>query len=634
MDTLKILLLEDSQTDVQLLRRFLKNDGWTTEMQVVDNRKDWTESLDNSWDVCLSDHSIPGFSAIEALNMVQKKTPDLPFILISGQIGEERAVDLLKAGATDFVSKNNISRLGPVLRRIMEEKKLKYRQEEILGQKERAEKQFRNYFQHSLAALMMFRQDGQIIDSNPTFRTIFQLKQGVDPNFWSLFSSEETMRELRNQLELYPHFGPRVYKFQRTDGGSVYLLCTFHWLESQTHRLLGANFLDYTKLHLMEEKMLRASKMESLGVFAGGMAHDFNNLLTIVSGQTSMIEMENPDLPQLQTRLAEIQKASQRGADLVRHLLLFVSQKPTRQEPLSIVALLSETVAMIREVFPENIQVKEIYSPDLPLISGDKGQLGQVFVNLLLNAKDAMPGGGTITIRTWWEQKADKSDSPGSSIVVELADSGTGMPKEVQARIFDPFFTTKEPGRGTGLGLAVVSGILSAHQIQIDLVSEVGRGTIFHLTIPVPQAVENTVGRFGPKVTNSTKMFLDINILFVDNEPSILTVGEALLKSKVRRVILADNGWDALKALDEKGCEISLVISDFGMPGMDGKELAERIMLQHPGIPIIMTTGYFQDELNNTLLKAGVARVMQKPFDWDELWQAVTEVVVNLGNGS
>ncbi|MEW6510999.1 MAG: PAS domain S-box protein [Bacteroidota bacterium] len=385
---------------------------------------------------------------------------------------------------------------------------------------------------------------------------------------------------------------------------------------------------DVTDRRRLEEQLIQSQKMESIGLLAGGIAHDFNNILGGILGYASFVKSQVPKEDKIFPHLETIERSALRAAELTSQLLAFARGGKYVVGPMAINDLIGETVELLRGSIEKNIQLQASLDPSSPVIEADASQMQQVLMNLCINARDAMPGGGTLTIGT---QRLDRPDAFlqtvldarwGPYVKIDIADTGVGIDRTIRGKIFDPFFTTKEKGKGTGLGLATVYGIVKNHGGFINVESEVGVGTTFSVYIP---AVEKAAERAAATESGPTRG--RETILIVDDEETIRTLVSDILQDKGYAVVGAGDGRAAVEIYNERGREIDLVILDMTMPGMGGPETFDKLKSMNPDVRVILSTGYSQDERARDLLARGVKAFVQKPYRIDDLAVAVRRVL-------
>jgi len=386
---------------------------------------------------------------------------------------------------------------------------------------------------------------------------------------------------------------------------------------------------DVTEQRHLEEQFRQSQKMEAVGQLAGGIAHDFNNLLTAILGNTQLLLRELPPGDSMRDDVEEIRKASERAASLTRQLLAYSRRQMLQPEVLDLNVVMAEMDKMLRRLIGEHIDLVAVFAPDLGRVRADPNQIEQVIVNLAVNARDAMPDGGKLTIGT---ANVDLDESfaqahlgsvPGSYAMLAVTDTGVGMDAAVRAHLFEPFFTTKEVGKGTGLGLATVYGIVKQSGGYISVYSEPGHGSSFKIYLPriaTPAEPPAAALKGGPAPGSET-------VLVVEDEPAVLTLSRRALEAQGYVVLAASDADAALRVVERHGGMIHLLLTDVVMPGLSGHELADRLTAQRPGIRVLYMSGYPGDAVvQHGTLPSGSA-FLQKPFSPDGLARKVRDVL-------
>jgi nitrogen fixation negative regulator NifL len=380
----------------------------------------------------------------------------------------------------------------------------------------------------------------------------------------------------------------------------------------------------------LEAQLLQMQKMDSLGTLAGGIAHDFNNILSIVLGYSTLLERQKNNAERFSESIVAINQAVQRGANLVRQILTFARKTETAFEAADVNRIVKELLSMLMQTFPKIITFSQSLEEDLPLINADHSQLHQALLNLCVNARDAMPKGGVLSLSTQRvagdEVRQRFSEATEERYMrVTVTDSGTGMSESVKKRVFEPFFTTKEQSKGTGLGLAVVYGVVQTHHGFIDVATEMGKGTSFHVYLPIPSVwsehleVEKRMEEVVPHGTEA--------ILLVEDEELLLSMMEVLLEQNGYRVFTASDGKEAIAMYELHKNEIKLVLTDLGLPRLSGIEEFMRLKEIDPELKVILASGFFDPELKADLLKAGARAFIQKPYVPNEVLKMIREVL-------
>jgi PAS domain S-box-containing protein len=375
-------------------------------------------------------------------------------------------------------------------------------------------------------------------------------------------------------------------------------------------------FWDVTEQRNLEAQLRQAHKMEAVGQLAGGIAHDFNNLLTGIIGNLALVLADLPESHPSRELLSNAETAAVRAAELTRQLLGFSRRTPLLSRPLNLNAVLDETLRLIQRTFDPRIEVRVSCQPDLWAIQADASQMGQVLMNLCLNARDAMPQGGVLTLRTANVEinaaMAAKSieGRAGRFVRLHVEDTGIGMAPEVHERIFEPFFTTKEQGKGTGLGLAMVFGILKQHHGWIECQSELNRGTTFAIYLPAMSAIPVQ----GPAVLPDGIQGGRETILLADDEEVVSRLGETILRRHGYRVLMAADGAEAVEIYRRQPHTIDLVILDLSMPRLSGSETLRELRQINPGVRVLISSGYSSDENLRAVEREGVLGFVAKPY--------------------
>jgi len=430
-----------------------------------------------------------------------------------------------------------------------------------------------------------------------------------------------------------------VNRYRHRDG-------SWRWLEWRSFpegRLIYAAARDITGRKAMEEEQARlqlqlqqASKMEAIGRLAGGVAHDFNNLLTSILGNVELAQMDLDPHHPVAAMLAEVNRAAQSAASLTRQLLAFSRKQIIEPRVLDLNELIGGLRQMLVRLLGESISLETSLAPNLGAVRVDPGQFEQVVINLVINARDAMPGGGRLAIETTGAGDADDAresgDQPtgpgGGSVVLAVSDTGHGMPPEVLAHLFEPFFTTKSKDRGTGLGLATVYGVVKQAGGTIDVQSEVGRGTTFRVVLP---RVVEAADRRGDRSVPGALPRGHGTVLLVEDEDSVRDLALRILERLGYDVLVAGSGAEALAIAARHDRPVDLLLTDVVMPGMSGRELATRLAAQHPETAVLYTSGYTEEVIaHHGVLDPGL-RFIPKPYTPQALADAVRAALASRG---
>ena len=513
---LSLLLLEDSEDDAALVLRELRREGHAVDCERVDTVDGYLRALDRGgWDLVIADFSMPGFSGREALDLLRGRGLDTPFVFVSGTIGEEAAVDAMKAGASDYILKGRLLRLVPAIEREL-------RDAEVRRQRRQAEE----------------------------------------------------------------------------------------------------------ALHHLGEQLQQARRLESIGRLAAGVAHDFNNMLTVVLGACDLWELRHGDETP-PSELAMIRNAADSAAALTRQLLAFGRHQVLKPRRLDLSSVVARAERLLGRVLGEHVElVTELDGTGRAVVRADPGQLEQVIVNLAANARDAMPGGGRLRIGTSTfeldEAAARQAGSePGRYVELTVSDTGVGIDSDTLEHLFEPFFTTKETGKGTGLGLATVYGIVTQSGGYVEVDSEHGRGATFRVCLPRAEGpVEETVRSAAPAATGGQE-----TVLVAEDDEAVRLLTCRLLEGHGYTVLAAPDGRSALSLARRHPGPIHLLLTDLVMPGMTGPALAEQMAAIRPQAKVLFTSGYASSDALGHGFAVDEGAFLEKPFSSANLGRKVREAL-------
>jgi PAS domain S-box-containing protein len=418
----------------------------------------------------------------------------------------------------------------------------------------------------------------------------------------------------------------------RKDGVRIRISLTLSPVRDERGAVIGTSAIarDITERRLLEEQLIHSQKMEAVALLAGGVAHDFNNLLTIIIGYGRMLLLESPDGSEMREYAQEILYSAERASSLTGQLLAFSRRQVTQPRVLDLNEVVNRMDRLLKRILGEHIELKTLPEPELGHVKADPGHIEQVIANLAVNARDAMPGGGKLTIETA-NIELDRSYArlhsevqPGSYVMLAVSDTGTGMTPEVRKRIFEPFFTTKEKGKGTGLGLSIIHGIVKQSGGDIWVYSEPGNGTTVKVYLP---RVSASADPWKPAVTGSVMPRGSETILVVEDEKSVKKMVKDILTRLGYEVLAAEGGDVALELCGSHTDPIHLLVTDVVMPGMAGPDLARAVKILRPETKVIFMSGYTDNSVLQHDLIEPEANFLQKPFTPEEFAQRVREVL-------
>ena len=640
----RILHLEDDPNDALLVRAALENEGFGCEILRVDARDGFEAALEaGDFDVVLSDYALPSFDGVSALKIVREKRPDLPFVFVSGTMGEELAIETLKSGATDYVLKDRLGRLASSIRRALADAKartersqneLERRQAELALRA--SEERYRSIAEATNEWIWSVAADGQIQYSNRTVEAMlgYAPEELLGKSFFELVHPDDVAparKILSASVTTSKGWTAFPVRCRHQDGTYRHLESNAAPVQGPAGEVLGfqgAN-RDVTERLSLEAQLRQSQKMEAIGTLAGGIAHDFNNLLTTILGYSQVLLQELGPEGTLSSQINEIRKAGERAADLTRQLLAFSRKQILQPVVLDVGAVVRDTEKMLNRLIGEDIEIVLSVDDSASLVKADPGQLEQIVMNLVVNARDAMPRGGRLTIQTRnceigaVRMRATPGLRQGPHVCLSITDTGTGMDRETLSHIFEPFFTTKEKGKGTGLGLSTVYGIVKQSGGYIQADSEPGKGTTF--TIYIPRVAEGPEEEKPRSTSGSTRG--SETILLVEDEMAVRGLALKVLEMSGYVVLEASSAEAAIPMAADYPGEIDLMVTDMVMPGASGPELAQELAPSRPEMKVLFVSGYTDDVVLRSGRLTSNQTFLQKPFGPDIFLRKVRDVL-------
>ncbi len=492
-----------------------------------------------------------------------------------------------------------------------------------------SEQRFRALFDNANDGVVVLDKNGIIINMNNKFCELHGFdKEALIGTHFKFLEVEDHKEEKEERLKRILDGEPLVFETEhyKKDGSRIILEVSSKGINIGGELYVQSFHRDITEKKAIQEQLMHSQKMESIGQLAGGIAHNFNNLLTAILGYAELLKEYSDMDDDSKQRVNSIESSARKAGILVSKLLSFSRRETPEVLPLNLNDVINDSVKLFEGVLDKRIGLKTNLSNNIPTIEGDPNQLEQVIMNLMVNARDAMPDGGLITIKnSLIEIERDRFNLPsyitsGKYVLLTISDTGSGIPKEITNRIFEPFFTTKEKGKGTGLGLAMVYGVIKDHKGYITVRSEVGKGSTFDVYLPVS-------GKTAYKALKQ-KLFSvsgHENILLVDDEEEVLNFIKDILETHGYKVLPARNPLAAIDIFKKLGSEIHLVISDIVMPLMDGKELIKNLRAIKPDIRIIVVSGFSDEAVSKDILK--IDDFLKKPFEINQLLSKVRRVL-------
>ncbi|MCX6899921.1 MAG: response regulator [Verrucomicrobia bacterium] len=644
-ETIRILLIDDEEDFYVLTRELLAG--------IPGNRYevDWAGSYDAALGVLeadehavwLVDYRLGAHDGLELMREAISRGNKAPMILMTGQGDHEIDMAAMKLGASDYLPKDHIDArtLDRCIRYALERART---QESLLV----SEMRFRSAFYGAVPGMALTSADGRFLRVNRSLCDMlgYTVAELLGKSFQTVVHPDDLQGSQRLLETLMCGARPAQLekRFVHKRGGTVWTYWSVSLLRdqqegalyflSQIHDLSERKRTEEA-LRQSEELLHKAQKMEAVGRLAGGVAHDFNNILTVISGYATMLSKKLEGNPTLRREADEIQASAERAATLTRQLLALSRKQLLNPKVLDLNTVVSGIEKMLRRLIGEDIELRIQLGETIGLVKVDPGQIEQVIMNLAINARDAMPSGGKLTIQT----AAIAQDKPsqlseggipsGHYTGLIVTDTGIGMNEEVRSHLFEPFFTTKGRDKGTGLGLATCHGIIKQSGGYIHVYTEEGHGTAFKIYLP---AVAGTADETKPAAEAGIVQTGSETVLLVEDEDRVREFAVRLLREAGYAVLEARNGTDALRVLQEQASrKIDIMVTDVIMPQMGGKELADQLKRLRPNTRILFVSGYTGDALDNSgVLQTGAA-FLEKPFSAARLTQKIREV---MGNGS
>jgi two-component system cell cycle sensor histidine kinase/response regulator CckA len=644
-EVLRVLIVEDNPYDADLLLGVLEGSGFEPVWRRVETERAFLEELDGNYDIILSDYNMPQFSGPRAIELLKAKKLDIPLIIVSGSVSKNAAVTAIKLGTSDYLLKDRLARLGSAVTHAIAEG-LRHREKlrndlELAAERGRAEvalreseERFRQVVENIHEVFWMFDPKTlEMLYVSPVYERIWGRtceSLYARPQAWleAIRPGDRERVRLSKQAEgIYDE----EYRIVRPDG-------TERWIRDRAFPVKGPDGAvqrivgvaeDITDRMNMREQFLRTQRMEAIGTLASGVAHDLNNVLAPILMAPGLLR--NSVKGERELRLLDlIEQGAFRGAQIVRQLLTFSRGSGGERISVQLRHLLKEMTEIMHATFPREIAVSCDIGRDLRTVTGDATQLHQVLMNLCVNARDAMPGGGKLTLSARNIDLTEADVQPyapakaGPYVSVSVVDTGSGIAPEIAMRIFEPFFTTKEPDKGTGLGLSTAMGIIRSHNGFISVGSAPGKGSTFTAYLP---AASDSHLVAAPSSSDSQPQGDGELILVVDDEASVRTATSLVLEQHGYRVMTAGDGAEALMSFAQNRDKVRVVLTDVSMPVMGGIILIRALRAIDPKIKVIATSGREDKADHAELDTLGIGKILVKPCDSRELLGAVRKLV-------
>jgi len=641
-----ILLIEDNPDHRMLECRALQALGDGTRIVAVDTALEGLAALEyEEFELVIADYRMPGMDGLQLVHLLNERHVDVPVVIVTG-LGDERvAARALGEGAYDYVIKESgyLTLLPSIAERAITAFRTQHQLDEARKELADSEERYRELV-HGVDAIVW--------EADPVtweFTFVSQRAEVIlgypvdmwlnDPGFYLNLVHPDDREEVVNYCRsAKAERRDQVFEFRAiaSDGRIVWLsnLVRVIGNDEKITRFQGL-MVDITERLRMEQDLLNAQKLESVGLLAGGIAHDFNNVLTVIRGYGQLVLEELKDDNPSRADVERIQQAAEQASSLTQQLLAFSRRQILQPKILDLNAVLGGLEPMLRRIIREDIDINLRLRPDLARTKADRGQIEQVVMNLAVNARDAMPNGGKLVIETATVELDEACTrrhigvTPGNYVMLAVSDTGCGMSSNIQARIFEPFFTTKEPGKGTGLGLSTVYGIVKQSGGDIWVYSEAGKGTTFKIYLPSIEAAadQNPLGRTQASTLTGTE-----TLLLVEDDKGLRELACRILNRCGYNVLSTGNAEEATDLCSLQGGSISLLLTDIVMPGTNGLDLSRRLTALHPDIKTLYMSGYTSETIPHDDASNQRTAFLQKPFTEEMLTRSVREILDTSGN--
>jgi two-component system cell cycle sensor histidine kinase/response regulator CckA len=635
-EPLRLLYLEDEPGDVEIALRELQKSHIDFEVERVATREQFAGKLrEKAFDIILSDYRLPGWTGLDAFSLIKEYGLDIPFVLVTGTLGEQLAVECIKHGVTDYVLKDQLARLPVAIRQAQDAKLMREAESRAVQALRESEARYRGLVNNATYGMYWVTIDGALLSVNPALARMLGFDSTEE--LLALGSSDALFRDpaLRDRLLLeYMNSGrvESMAEWKCKDGKIIHVHLNGRRTTNPKHLIECIEVIveDFTEKIALEKQLVQAQKFEAIGQLAGGIAHDFNNMIGAIIGWADLGMEETDPASRPHRHFEKMRQQADRAAALTRQLLAFARRQILEPRNIDLNHTVTETLSLLEKVIGSNVEIKSTLAPDLALVSADPSQVEQILMNLCFNARDAMPQGGLLSIETGNTLFDDEYCAiqplarPGRYSMLSVSDTGTGMDAATLDRIFEPFFTTKELGKGTGLGLAMVYGIVGQHGGFVHVYSEPGVGSAFRVYFPISSETVKTPERAPDTrpVRGGTE-----TILIAEDHEGLREIARETLANLGYHVIVASDGEEALREFQDPRNHVDLLLMDVVLPKLGGPQAYARMCETRPDIPAIFATGYGADiKLLRQARQRGLP-ILQKPYAPRDLARKVRETL-------
>ena len=636
-----ILIVDDQPLSIKLMEALLRQKGFKTTS--ANSGAQALEYLkDNTPDLVMLDVMMPGMSGFEVSEIMRKepKTADIPIIFVTARDDADTISRCFEAGGNDYAAKP--LRIYELLARVKLALTSSLHKKRAIASEEALEENkafLKKIIDENPAQIFVINDKGQFLLANEKFADLINTSADavIGKSYEELKEQGVVLNHLRNivkDTDTVLKQAKSKHSFEMSyltpEGYEKWLICTrLPFMFHNEECVLGIN-LDFTNMKTtelekkkLEEQLAQSQKMEVIGTLAGGIAHDFNNMLAVILGYSDLAKNTLPSDAKQINHLNEVIKAGNRAKDLVKQILNFSRQTEIQHVDISLTVIVKEVVKMVKSTLPSNIECAMHVDQNSGFVRGDQTQMHQVLMNLCVNANQAMPDGGTLTVKLVNHHENTpcpdcQASLPGEFVHLSVSDTGMGMPESVRKRIFEPYFTTKEVGKGTGMGLAVVHGIINQHNGHICVHSEESKGTTFNVLLPSSNSALNK---------SDTQQYIDYagkeSIMIVDDETMVGELVKETLALQGYETELFFDSQEALKHFNENSDKYDLILTDYMMPELTGDKLSAAIREKNSDVPIILATGFSNNITKEAAIAIGITEFIMKPIVGEDLCKAV-----------
>ncbi len=645
-ESIRILYMEDDPGLALLVQKKLERAGYTVD-HALNGEKGLAMYRKGCYDVVAVDQNMPVYDGLEVIRNITSQEPLLPTIMITGKGDEKIAVEAMKLGACDYVVKDveggYLELLPSVIKQAIQKQRLVKEKQQALDALRESEEKYRVLVENANDFIYMIDINNKVLSLNKFSAKLFGKgpKEIIGKSILNIFPKKIANEFAKNLRKVFKTKKVLISETKIIVGEKEMWisnsLSPVKNYEGKVIAVMGVS-RDITEQKQIEDEkekiqslLFQSQKMESIGRLAGGVAHEFNNLLTGILGYSDLLLIRIGEKSSLRKDIEAIKKAAKMAASLAHHLLIFSRKQKVKLEVLDLNAVVVNFKNLIQRLIDKNINLVLLLDPTLENIKSDTSLIEQIIGNLVINARDAIPSGGKLTIKTENiifspdDCKDNPDTKPGKYVCLTVSDTGVGMDKEIIHRMFEPFFSTKEVGMGTGLGLSVVYGIVKQHNGWINVKSEPNQGSTFDIYFPV----------FSTKLRNKKKEEVSLQnlygngqtILVVEDEEIVRKLATRILREKGYVVFEAENVKEALDIFKRENGKFNLVFSDVVLPGKNGLQLVDQLLTHKPNLKVLFSSGYADDKSKRTILLERGFQFLQKPYTPSDLLLIVREIL-------